>query len=564
MRFWRHLPDPFRALTGAFFARFFESEITTGYDDLKSSFFWLLAALAAPGLFIPWLMVFDWHMIGIFKGPIALRESSQAEKVFYLGFAMVASGFLTTIVWSSLLPDRRDTLILGGLPVAPRTVVAAKLAALAGLVLLIGAAMHAVGAIFFGSILATNSGALFALRGILAHFLAACAASAGVALMVAAVQGLMLALAGPRLFGRLVTLLQAVLVGVMAVGLGFLPIITFSVVNTVRGFGSYQQPWILSTPPVWFLGLYEWLLGTTDPVLIALAQKAGLTLLIAVVVILATYPVAYRRLMVSVVERGRQPGRPLLVRLIRALLIRLAGRHPEAQAAADFYTATIGRVDRHRFVLALAAGVAIAWIAVAWKSLDPPEAVPGAGWLSLPLSGMVFVIVGLRLAAALPGDVRASWLFELTEPSRAHARQALERVMLILGVLPPAVISAAVFWWLWGRDVGLVHGGVSIGVGIAVVEWLIWQCDGMPCGHGWTLNGATLGYRWPFYVAAFFLLTIGVARVERLLLRYPYVALVFVALWLFVAVAVRYASARHVIVPSYDEVDPAAGVLRLN
>ena len=559
---WQAFPDPFRALTGAFFARFFESELTTGYDDLKNSFFWLLAALAVPGIFIPWLMVFDWHMIGTFKGALALREASQAEKTLYLGFAMIASGFLTIIVWSSLLPDRRDTLILGGLPVAPGTIVAAKLAALGAFVLLIGAAMHTGSAIFFGSILATNSGNLFALRGILAHFLAASAASAGVALMVAAAQGLILALAGPRLFSRLVPLLQTVLVGTMALGLGFLPLIAFSIVRTLRPFGNYRQPWILDTPPVWFLGLYEWLLGTSDPVLISLAQKAVLTLLIAVVVIAVTYPIAYRRLMVSVVERGREPGQ-LIVRLIRALLIRTAGRHPEAQAAADFYTATVFRVERHRFALALALGVAMAWIAVGWVSLDPPDA-PAAGWLSLPFTAMVFLVAGLRLAAALPGDIRAGWLFELKEPSRVHARRALERVMVLLGVLPPAVLSAAVFWWLWGREIALVHGAVSIAVGIAVVEWLIWECDGMPCGQRWTLKGATLGYRWPFYVVAFFLLTIGVARLERLFLGHMYIAIVFVSLWVVVAAVMRRASARHVIVPSYDEVDPAAGVLRLN
>src|SRR5688572_25170181 len=106
MKLWRHLPDPFRALSGAFFARFFENEITTGIDDLKGPFFWLLAALAVPGMFIPWMMSFDWQGIAMFKGPLALREASQAEKVFYLGFAMIASGLLTTITWSSLLPDR--------------------------------------------------------------------------------------------------------------------------------------------------------------------------------------------------------------------------------------------------------------------------------------------------------------------------------------------------------------------------------------------------------------------------------------------------------------------------
>ena len=139
------------ALARAFLVRFFESEITTGTDDLKQFFFWLLAALAVPGLFIPWIMAFEWQLLARMDGAEALRIASRAEKTFYLGFTMIASGVLTAIAWSSLLPDRRDTLILGALPVQPRTVVAAKLLALAAYVGLVAVAMHAAGSIFWGS-----------------------------------------------------------------------------------------------------------------------------------------------------------------------------------------------------------------------------------------------------------------------------------------------------------------------------------------------------------------------------------------------------------------------------
>ena len=564
MRLQQYVPDPFKALTGAFFARFFESEITTGFDDLKSPFFWLLAALAIPGMFIPWIMAFDWHLIAMMKGPLALREASQAEKTFYLGFAMIASGLLTTIVWSTLLPDRRDTLILGSLPVGSSTIVAAKLAALTGYVLLTAAAMHVIGAVFFGAVLATNaSGGFFALRGMLAHLVAASAASAAVAFVVAAAQGLTLAIAGPRIFRRLTTVLQVCLVGVMAVGLALLPVIMFSIVHTVRGFGGRMRPWVLSTPPAWFLGLYEWMLGTSDPVLLGLARSAGLTLLLAVAITVVSYPLAYRRLMVSVVERGAGPGRSLIVRVIRSLLIGTAGRHPEARAAADFYTATIARVEQHRFVLAMALGIAIAWVMVGWLALDPPIE-PAAGWLSLPLSTLIFVTLGLRIAASLPGDVRGGWLFELKEPSRAHARRALERLMILLGVLPPALLAAPIYWWLWGRDVAVIHAAITLALGVALVQSLIWHCDAMPCGQRWMIARASLGYRWPLYVAVFFVITIGIPRLEVLLFAHPYAAIAFVALLTFYAIATRVASARHVIVPSYDDVDPVAGVLRLN
>ena len=276
--------DPFSALARAFLERFFENEITAGFDDLKGAFFWMVAALIVPGLFIPWMMSFDWQFIATFKGAAALREAAQAEKVFYLGFAMVASGLLTTIVWSSLLPDRRDTLILGALPVRSSTIVGAKLVALAAYILLVSVSMHAISAIVFGLMLAANASMGFAVRGILAHFVAASAASASVALVVAAAQGVALAVAGPRLFRRLSPVLHGCLVALVAVALASLPIITFSIVHTLRGSGSRMRPWILGTPAVWFLGLYEWLLGTSNPVLLGLARNAGLTLLVALAV----------------------------------------------------------------------------------------------------------------------------------------------------------------------------------------------------------------------------------------------------------------------------------------
>ena len=563
MRVWDQLPVPFRALTSTFFARYFENEITTSVDDLKGAFFWLLAALAVPGIFLPWLMVFDWHMIALFKGPIALREASQVEKAFYLGFSMIASGLLTTIVWSSLLPDQRDALILGALPVKSSTIVAARLAALAAYVLLVAISMHAISAVFFGLLLGTKSSGLFTLRGIVAHFVASSAASAAVALSVAAAQGLTLAAGGPRVFRRMSTVLQACLVGIMAVGLAVLPIIAFSMAHTVRGFGSRRTPWVLSTPPAWFLGFYEWILGTSDPVLLGLARTAVIALLASMAITVATYPLAYRRLMLASVERGAGPGRSLIGRLWRGLLIRAAGRHAEARAAAEFYIATITRVERHRFVLAMALGVGLAWIVAGSKLLDPALA-PAAGWLSLPLSAMIFLVSGLGIAATLPGDVRAAWLFEVGEPSRAHARQALERTMFLIGVVPPALVTVPVLWMFWGRDVALTHAAVLLAIGAVTIQLLIWHCSGMPCARRWNLSGASLGYRWPFYVTAFFVVTMGIPRLEVLLFADTTIAAVCVGLLLVVAGIVRHASASHDMPPSYDDVDPVAGVLRLN
>ena len=95
--------DQFGALVRSFLARFFENEITSGTDDLKNSFFWLLAFLMAPGLFMPFVLSFDWEMIARFQGTAVLQVLSRGDKAFYLGFSMVASALIGAIAWNSLL-----------------------------------------------------------------------------------------------------------------------------------------------------------------------------------------------------------------------------------------------------------------------------------------------------------------------------------------------------------------------------------------------------------------------------------------------------------------------------
>ena len=553
--------DQVDALARAFFARFFESEITSGTDDLKQSFFWLLAALAMPGIFIPTLMSFEWGLVGRYRGYDVLQTVSMGEKAFYLGFAMVSSGALTAIAWTSLIPDKRDTLILGAMPVRPAIVVTAKLAALAAYIALIAAGTHLAGTLMWGSLLGNDAPFSFMLRCFAAHFVASAALSAATALAVAAAQGLTLALLGPQWFRRASTLLQVLVVAALALFFAFLPALNVSAVHTIAG-GTRAQPWILALPPMWFLGLYEWMLGSTRPLVTDLAARAVLAFLVPLLLVVVTYPLAYRRLMVATVEAGRHE-RGGLARGAQRLLVGLSGRAPEVRAAAEFFTATIGRVERHRFVLAITVGVALAWSLPGLRALEPSAAL-SASILSLPIAMMMFLLAGLRVASVLPGDPRASWLFEVHDLSRADARQALERMLLALGVLPPILVSVPWYWQLWGPTAALVHAAVMAALGVATTELLLWHCSGMPCGSQWTPARMGFGRRWPLHLGFFLLLVGFVPHLEVLMMRSLSGAALFIAFLAILAFGVRLASAQHEIGPIYEEVDPVAGVLRIN
>jgi hypothetical protein len=557
--------DQARAMTRAFLARFFENEITTGTDDLKTSFFWLLSVLAVPGTFMPMMMSFTWQLVALVKGPEALRVMTRADKGLYIGFVMVATAAVTAIAWKSLLSDRRDALVLGVLPVRPVTIVGARLAAIGVYMVAIGVGMNALASISFGVCLSAHNTFGFLLRGIAAHFVASVSASMCVFLWVTGAQGLVLAGLGPRVFARIAPVLQIALVGLIAAGFLALPIIAGSVVDTLANQGKNLRPWIFETPPLWFLGVYERVLGTNDPVLLRLSRNAVIALVTGAAATFVSYPLAYRRLLTAVVEQGGGATRHPAVRTLSALLTRATGRPSHVRAVSQFFLATIGRVEANRFVIAAAVGLVIAWVMPSWMSMatSRPQA-PRITLLSLSYSAMVFLVLGVAIAASLPADQKGAWMFEVTPPSRGHARAAMERTMFLFGVLPPLLVFVPLYGVLWGAPFAATHGVFMLLMGSLVIQFALRRSDGMPCAQPWDPQSLDLGRWWGGYVIGFIVYTTKVPEVELALYGQPVGVAIFAAAVLAVSLALRIRSLRRPV----DEADKSAfapgDVLSLN
>ena len=200
-----------RALARAFLFRFFENEITAGSSDLRSSFFWLLSILVPPGMFLPVMALMKWSIANFVYGAEGVRRVAWMDKTMYIGFSMIAAGAVGTIVWNALVVDRRDTLVLGVQPLRGRTIVVAKLLALGTYVAIFIGGMHTLSSFLYGMLLGNFGDVPFALRGIVAHFVASSLGSAFVLFGVCAIQGVLLATLGPRLFARISPLVQLLL-----------------------------------------------------------------------------------------------------------------------------------------------------------------------------------------------------------------------------------------------------------------------------------------------------------------------------------------------------------------
>ena len=551
----------FDVLARTFFARFFENDVTGGGRDLRNSFFWLIAFLAAPGALIPVVMFFDWEGVAVGQGADALRIASRADKVFYLGFAMVASGLLSAVTWSSLLLDRRDSLVLGTLPVSGRRIVRAKLTALAVYITAVAVGTHSLAALSYGLFLGTHKPMSFAVVGAVAHMVAACSATAFVLFAIVAIQGLLLAAVGPRRFIATSPWLQSVVVGVMLIGMVLLPLVSTSTVDTLAGSGDALRPWILQTPPLWFLGLYEVVLRTDEPLMRQLSLRAVGALLGAGLLTIVVYPVAYRRLVSNVVELSAASTRRGWAARAIEWIVALVSRDAVIRASSQFFLIAVRRSTRHRLTVAMAIGATAAMISpTVFRWMAPQTSLPSApprDLLALPLEVILILLVGFRIAAALPADLAAGWMPNSIGLRASPMRAGLWRTMFISVVFPVSLATAASYWLLWGDRWALMHTTMCAIVGAVLIEMLTWGFDGLPCGRPWQPEHANLRKWWPAYIGLFLFITGGLPWIEQLYFRDGPTFTALMAILASIAVVLRITHRRRRVPPEIDLDEPA-------
>jgi hypothetical protein len=516
-----------RVLAGAFLLRFFENESMATATDLREGFFWLIAALATPGIFLPLYMYFRWAEVAAIHGVPALQAQVLIDKTIYLGLTFVSVGLLAAVIWQSLLIERRDGLILGSLPVRARTVILGKLAALAAYAGLIALGMHIAATLLYGFGLSSLVTFAFLLRFLAGQFLAAAGANAFVFGTVVGLQSLGVAVFGPRRFVRLSSVLQIIVIGSTTALLLLLPVMMTGAITLAKSRANIDSA-LLWMPPMWFVGLNEVISGTTFAVMPLLAARAAGALAIVTAIVAVTYPIAAWRTMSASVG-GNASSRTVWSRAVAGRLARRLGRDQYERGIAQFTLSAIARSHQHRLILMMACGVAVTMTAPAilmyvsgtnvdifrhywdrdtlrhalskgtivahYLSLHPAHV--SVSLVAAPLLVNLVAASGLRVAMAIPSELAASWPFTVSPAPMLAGRNIARRVMVLASVALP--LALAVPLWLaafgWRHALPLVIASV-LGM-LTIVEGMLWGFVGIPCTKPMTTGRSNLMSRWP-------------------------------------------------------------------
>lgn len=514
----------FRVLFRHFFFRFLDNELLAARGELRQTMVHVVALLGALGFLISLGMVLR-HVFGYGGEFAARRVQTWPDQEILASLTITAAGLMTVFLWDALFPDRRDCLALSSLPVSMRAMFAAKVLSMISALGVVVAAVNAFPGLAIPVLLVpADAGALALARSLAAYWTTMAAAGAFVFLLLLGGQGLLVQCLPHRHFQRISAYAQ------MAAFFAVLTLffLTPPLAHPQALAAAKNQALLAWLPSLWFFGLHQWLLGAGEPVFQILAGYSAKGLAAALVIVLATYGLGYARHMRKMVEQPEAAPESARRRFpLLDWLGRLWMRRPLERAMFQFITRTLARSRQHRMLLAIycGAGLAYAFHALSrflYGRMEGRWFQPTHELVGVSLDPVFFPLVGLRVAMALPVELKANWIFRLTE--RADPGEhiaAMRRAMTVLVVGPLVAVSLPVFGLLWGWWAAARHVVFVALVGLILIEALTARFHKIPFACSWLPGKANLKVMFGVYWLLFFFFSELAAEFDLAGLRQP-------------------------------------------
>lgn len=436
-----------------FVLRFFDSDLVTEPGQWTKVFVTGFALLLPAFFLFANVLKQKYRYFSRMPTALPYQHAVQADQLWLITLTMSVAGLLTAAQWQSLFPGKRDYLALGTLPIRARQIFFAKFLALLLLITAVVATLDAMPSVLFPMVSMgrwqTNSSLAV---HIFAHATICALGCYFIFFSLVAIQGILLNLFRPAWFARMTNYVQGAAITLMLSGI----VMSFSI-GPKNGHALLQPEIAKWLPPVWLLGLYQWMLGDSDPYFAQLAQKAAIAFAASLVTALVTYLISYRRhreLAMEGLPRPSSQGK-LGGRIIDLLI-------PDArqQGVIVFMTKTLGRSSQHRIVLIGYFGFSFAIVLTGiagMAAVTKPDRVLLTSFAYAHLVLLLFLLAGLRHVFAIPSELRANWTFQVMErEGRSEWLSAVDRIATLPALLTilavPAPFEVYMLGWRGARE----------------------------------------------------------------------------------------------------------------
>ena len=531
----------FVQLAEHFFRRFFENEFISQGSEARLTVVNALALLALPPIFYTLFQVDTYANIW-WNFPWKYPTVSLIDHYRFVTFSMVVIGFIAILEWDALFPDGRDYANLAPLPLKAARIFAAKITALLLFLSLFIVDVGGIPTLLYPLVETTgirgHHVSFLRLCGMIAaHGVATISASAFSFLLCVALQGLLVNLLSPRAFKKVSLFVQVLGMVTLLLLLFSLPIIS-TLLPTGQYARSAQLIWL---PPLWFMGLYQTLLGSDVAAFHSLALISIIALGLVTLACAAGYILNYKRHMQRALEAAEaDPAGPSwLTGAAMRLMNQLVLRKPLERATFYFVARTIVRSTKHRLYFATYVGVGLALalfeiLEVLVHSAHGDFMVvisrPNEALLAIPLIMSFFVLSGMRMVFTVPVELRANWVFQMAEDeNRVDCLTGARKAMVVASVITLASLFP-LYSVLWGWAPAFMHLVFSLMLSLILVELLLLSFRKIPFTCSFPSGKANITVLGFFYWFAFTTYAYTMATFERWLLQDDFQWIIFLGL----------------------------------
>lgn len=509
----------FRALVRFFFLQFFQVESAPNEGGISATA--VLALLASPGfimsvvLFAKYSSFLRWFQRNFnFDREVA----SEPDKYTFIALSMAVTGLVVILRWESMFPDRRDFMNLAPLPLSATKVLAARIVALTGFMLLFLVTTNICSTFLFPMVVMEREGTTSeVLRFIGAHFITVTSAGLFSFCACLAMTGLMMALLPYGLFRRVKRYVQFA-----AVALLLLLFLSASGMNgSIKAIRTGHETLAVWLPVTWFLGLYQVLQGKAVGSFGHLAELALPSLAVSCLLAAGAYGLTYRwfYLRTSETVEGSAAAFPVPGWLLRfgGVLLPRSGFY---RGTFAFVLRTIGRSDRHTAALASIVGLGLALAVQSANFSVRSEPIP-VGQLAATLMLVYSIVTGLRLCFGIPSDIPANWVFRLASDEATVQPERVLRTVMYLFVSVPIIVSVVLFAWLYGVAPALMHGIFSSAAAALLIDGITAGFRVIPFTCAWLPGRENLPYTLSLFLAGMAAFSHGLAGLDLFLMHDP-------------------------------------------
>lgn len=476
-----------------FLRRMFDGEWSSAPGQWRSAAIGALSLLLPAGLLLVREGAMDpryaskYRLLAMTAGPDGIRSALIADEMALITLLLCVTGLIALLEWQSLFPSGRDYLALASLPIRPGQVFTAKFTSVllfsAGIIAAMNLLPSLIAPMEFGGEWHLDSSYLFRAG---AQALASCLACSFVFFAILGLQGVLLNVLPAKLFTRVSVYAQGGLAGVFLLA-GFY---SWSIKEWKPDVIAKLPEFGVWLPPVWFTGLHQTLVGEDARFFTCMAQRGLIAAGIAIMLAVGTYLLSYRRYRKLLLE---SPVRLATPRLWRWSVLTLLACSPRREGVMDFLVKTLVRSRTHRLLWLVYLGAAAA-VMLNSSLIDGGIFARSHSWNKAlhfvvhfwPLACSVVVLSGFRHVLSIPAELRANWVFQITESQgRTEWMSAVERFVMAYAIAPIYLVLFPVAGLVLGWPMATRMTILQLLVSLSMFEALFYSWQKLPftCSH---------------------------------------------------------------------------------